>query len=148
MKTFSILTIAVLAVGLLFFTLTKNASTQPQPQQVADSSSQTWLEETNSEGGVWITVQPLDLTSATWTFRVALNTHSGSLDQDLMKAGELKDDKGNSYKPTGWDGSQPRGHHRRGVLKFRAPSSNPKLITLTIRDVAGIPARSFSWNLR
>ena len=59
----------------------------------------------------------------------------------------LTDDKGNTYTPTGWDGTPPGGHHRRGVLILQAPASKPNSITLTIKDVAGTE-RTFSWNIR
>ena len=81
MKTFSIFTIIALAVGLFIFAATRKASTQSQSRPGVENSSQAqsqWPKKDTSGGGIWITVQPVDLTSATWSFRVALTTHSGS----------------------------------------------------------------------
>lgn len=138
MKTLSIFTISALAVGLFIFAATRQASTQPQSQ---------WPARNTSEEGIWITVQPVDLTSSTWSFRVMLTTHSGSLDQDLTKLAVLTDDKGKTYTPARWDGTPTGGHHRQGVLTFQAPSPKPKTATLTIKDVAGTD-RKFSWNIQ
>ena len=103
----------------------------------------------NTEGSVAVSVTPqiLDTSSKTWDFELALNTHSGSLDVNLVTASELMDDQGKSYKPISWEGSPPGGHHRSGVLKFNAISPRPKSIELKIKNVGGISERNFKWGL-
>ncbi len=103
----------------------------------------------NSDGPIAISVTPQGLTtnSQKWDFEIGLNTHSGSLDTDLVTVSELIDDQGKSYKPTSWEGSPLGGHHRSGVLKFNAISPRPKSIELKIKNVGGISERSFKWGL-
>lgn len=104
-------------------------------------------QQTNSEGAVEVVVQPVDLGSSTWTFNFGIDTHTGSLDMDILKAVTLTDDRGDSIAPIAWAGPGPGGHHRNGTLTFPAPSSTPKSITVTVVNVGGIATRTFSWNL-
>lgn len=103
----------------------------------------------NSEGPVSVSVTPksLDASSSIWNFEVSLNTHSGSIDTDLVTVSELIDDQGKSYKPISWEGSAPGGHHRSGALKFNLISPKPKSLELKIKNVGGVSERSFKWSL-
>lgn len=103
----------------------------------------------SNEGPVAVSVTPkgLDASSPTWNFEVSLNTHSGSIDDDLVAVSELIDDQGRSYKPISWEGSAPGGHHRNGVLKFNPISPKPKSIELKIKNIGGVSERSFKWTL-
>lgn len=102
----------------------------------------------NNEESVTITVtpRPWQNGSSTWDFEVALNTHSEELKIDLVTAAELIDDRGQSYRPLSWEGSPPGGHHRRGVLKFKASAYQPKSLELKIKNSGGLAERSFKWN--
>lgn len=103
----------------------------------------------NTEGPIAIAVTPLNLreNSPTWDFEVSLNTHSGSIEADLTAVSELLDDKGKLSKPVSWEGDNPGGHHRQGVLKFNTISPKPKSLELKIKNIGGISERSFQWNL-
>lgn len=78
-------------------------------------------------------------------FQIAINTHSVELDFDLTQISTLYDDAGNAYKPLKWEGSEPGGHHRNGILKFPAINENAKSVKLAIIDSA---KREFKWSLK
>lgn len=81
-------------------------------------------------------------------FEVRLNTHSVELDQDLAAASSLKDNKGNTFQPTGWDRSPPGGHHRSGTLSFPALVPGTETVTLIIKGVGKDSERIFSWQVQ
>jgi hypothetical protein len=81
----------------------------------------------------------------TWKFQVVFDTHSGSLDDDLLTVASIVDDRGNAYQPTVWEGPGSGGHHREGALTFEAINPVPSYLELKIKDVGGIPERSFRW---
>ncbi len=84
------------------------------------------------------------------TFQVVMDTHSVYLDSlDLTGLALLKTPAGD-LAPSGWDA--PRGgHHRAGALTFPAttadgsPTISTEPVELVIRNVAGVPERSFQW---
>ena len=84
----------------------------------------------------------------TWKFRIVLDTHSGSLDDNLLRVAVLTDDKGKVYEPVAWEGAEPGGHHREGVLMFNAVQPMPESIEIKIKNVGGVPERSFAWSLK
>ena len=140
--------------ALISYALNGSKNTNPAgsgaPQQAVapDVQGETAAEaKTNNEGGIQITVQPKNISggSATWDFDVALNTHSGDLAQDMAQVSTLIDGSGKQYAAIGWDGDLPGGHHREGVLKFKAIAPQPSLVTLVIRNVGGIKERKFTW---
>jgi hypothetical protein len=82
-----------------------------------------------------------------------MNTHSVDLDgYDLGQLAVLRTDLGQEVRPSGWDAPKG-GHHRAGRLVFpdKAEDGTPVLgpevrgLTLVIREVAGVPERSFEW---
>lgn len=86
-------------------------------------------------------------------FQVAMDTHSVNLDgYDLKALAVLRTDAGVELRPSGWD-APPGGHHRSGTLTFPAqtPDGKPVLapgvggLTLILRDIAGVPERTFQW---
>ncbi len=134
------------------FSININSKSASSPSNVTNptqSINSTLETEENTEGPVSVTVTPLSLEngSPTWNFEIALNTHSGSIDADLVTVSKLVDDNGKSYKPVSWEGSPPGGHHRNGVLKFNPISPKPKFIELKIKDIGEVPERSFKWDL-
>lgn len=103
--------------------------------------------QTNRAGMVTVKVTPQALSSAApLRFEVVLDTHSVELTQDMREIAALSDGV-REYKPTAWDGSPPGGHHRKGVLVFAPVSPMPASLTLTIRDIAGVPERRFTWTV-
>ena len=88
-------------------------------------------------------------------FDVVLDTHEIDLDSyDLVKLALLRTDDGREVAPTGWDAPKG-GHHRQGLLAFPSSGADGKpifgsttrTVELIVRDVAGIPQRSFRWAL-
>ena len=106
--------------------------------------------QVNEEGLVSVSVAPLnilDVKSETWDFEITMNTHSVELNEDIVKVSSLIDDRGNKYFPITWEGSEPAGHHREGVLKFKPISPKPEFIKLIIKEVGGVKERIFEWKL-
>lgn len=105
--------------------------------------------QTRSEGGVSVTVAPRNIPSGTgaWEFELTFDTHTVALDQDLTHSSVLVDAQGKRHAPTGWQGDPPGGHHRKGVLRFKALSELPSAIELRIEGVGGVQ-RVFRWQLK
>jgi hypothetical protein len=103
----------------------------------------------SSENGVTVTAKPRSLArnAKAWEFEIVLETHSQDLGDDLLKSAVLVDPQGRQYRPTGWDGAAPGGHHRKGVLRFDAVSPPPRAIELQIRRPGEARPRVFSWEL-
>lgn len=104
----------------------------------------------SSAAGVTVKVTPKDVTpgSATWAFTVVLDTHSRDLSDDLVKDSVLVDARGTRYSPIAWEGAPPGGHHRQGVLRFKALGPAPGAFELQIRRTGESAARSFRWTLK
>lgn len=128
--------ISVIAAGLLyFFGQSKKESIIALEPQV------------NEGGGVVFEVRPSDFSfDKPVKFEVKIDTHSGSLDFDLVRNSVLKDDAGNQYQPLEWQGAAG-GHHLSGNLIFPTLSTGTKTIKLIIANAYGISERSFEWNL-
>jgi hypothetical protein len=94
-----------------------------------------------------MSVAPQPLAAATWSFEVTLESHTRSLNDDLAKSAVLIAD-GTSYPPLGWEGAAPGGHHRKGLLRFKAIVPQPPLIELQIRLAGDTAPRSFRWTLK
>ena len=108
--------------------------------------------QTSEGGGVTVQVT-WDGPSTGPVFHVAMNTHAVDLDQyDLRALAVLRTDQGTDMRPSAWDAPKG-GHHREGTLTFPAQGPdgknllgpNVREITLIIRDVAGVPERTFRW---
>ena len=96
---------------------------------------------------VTATLQNIPNEAKTWDFQVVLETHTKALNDDLAKSSVLIAD-GKQYLPLGWEGAPPGGHHRKGVLRFKAIAPPPASVELQIR-LAGDPSpRSFKWLLK
>jgi hypothetical protein len=105
---------------------------------------------TSSAAGVTVKVTPKDVApgAATWAFAVVLDTHSRDLSDDLVKDSVLIDARGTRYAPIAWEGAPPGGHHRAGVLRFKALGPAPGAFELQIRRPGESAARVFRWNLK
>lgn len=103
----------------------------------------------SNERGVKITValQNIPNGAKTWDVEVALETHTQSLSDDLTKSSVLMAD-GKQYTPLSWDGTAPGGHHRKGLLRFKAIAPQPRLMELQIRLTGDTSPRSFKWLLK
>jgi hypothetical protein len=145
--------IALLAlVGFSFWAWNgwRTAGVSSSPATVSSTGSA--LTRTNTGGQVTI--------EATWqgpdagpTFTITMNTHSVDLEgYDLRQHAVLRTDQGLEVQAMSWN-APSGGHHRSGTLAFPATSAdgtplidaNTHTIELIIRDVAGVPERSFQW---
>lgn len=118
------------------------------PASARAQTAQLTVQE-NKAGQVTVKVTPLDLSAAAkaWQFKLVFDTHSASLDQDLLAVALLSDSSGTEYKPSAWDGNPPGGHHREGILSFKPLLPVPPSVTLKVRAVGGITERQFTWRL-
>ena len=103
----------------------------------------------SNERGVKVTVTLQNILSEakTWNFQLVLETHTQDLNDDLAKSAVLIAD-GKQYMPLGWEGAPPGGHHRKGVLRFKAIAPLPRSMELKIRLAGDAAQRSFKWLLK
>jgi hypothetical protein len=97
---------------------------------------------------VEVTPQNLAASAKSWDFKVVLDTHSGELNDDLVKTTTLLDGKGGRHAPVRWEGAGPGGHHREGTLKFNTVSPASGAIELQIQRPGEPKPRSFRWQLK
>ena len=108
------------------------------------------LTQTEDEAMVTVAVTPLNLNDksvATLDFKIALNTHSVDLGYDLTQIATLSNDAGEKVQPTKWDGPTSGGHHVSGMLSFPALKNRGQTVTLTLRGIAAVPERTFTWKV-
>ncbi|HEU5318634.1 MAG TPA: hypothetical protein VFX49_21150 [Chloroflexota bacterium] len=87
-------------------------------------------------------------------FGVVMDTHVVDLDgYDLRELATLRTATAEGVRPVEWQAPKG-GHHRKGTLSFPAAIEGKAVVTpgtgpmeLVIRDVAGVPARRFTWTL-
>jgi hypothetical protein len=106
-------------------------------------------ERSSSERGVTVKVSAKSVgqPGSPWEFAVVLDTHSADLSDDLAQSATLTTDDGRTFKPTGWLGAPPGGHHREGVLVFDVPTPRPGVIELRIDRPGESAPRTFRWQL-
>lgn len=105
--------------------------------------------QTSSARGVTIQVTPKPARSGhgRWEFAVVLDTHSAELNDDLMQSAVLATDDGRTFRPVGWRGAAPGGHHRKGALAFDIPAPPPAALELRIVRPGESAPRTFRWKL-
>jgi len=105
--------------------------------------------QTHNERGIKVTaaLQRTPGSVQTWDIEVTLETHTKTLNDDLAKAAVLVAD-GKQYLPLAWEGAAPGGHHRKGLLRFKAIVPKPASVELQIRLAADPSPRSFKWLLK
>lgn len=112
----------------------------------ARAQSTTLKAVTSDAGGVRVVVKPITIgTRSFWEFEVTMDTHTKPLNDDMAKASTLVVANQARYAATAWQGDAPGGHHRKGVLRFPAPTDNATSFELQIDDVAGTGRRVFQW---
>jgi len=107
-----------------------------------------WESKIDTQGAITVKVTPAELSpeATEWKFDVGLNTHSVELNQDMTKNAVLIDSYGKEYRPLGWEGAPPEGHHREGFLIFKSITPTPKFVELRILNIDA-PVRSFVWDI-
>lgn len=158
MKYIFYISVGLAVVALFYFGVSNRGELQPsqeqqlQPAQGVQSVNRTRSNgetKTDAQGAVTVTVTPVAFgkDAAPWTFNIVFDTHSGSLDDDVLAAVSLVDDRGNVYQPLAWEGLDPGGHHREGLLVFEALDSMLESVELKIKNIGNIPERTFMWNI-
>jgi hypothetical protein len=100
-----------------------------------------------SEVKVTATLQNIPKEAKTWDVEVSLETHAHDL-VDVMENSSVLIADGKQYKPVGWEGSPPGGHHRKSVLRFKAIDPKPASVELQVRLIGEPSPRSFKWQLK
>ncbi|MBI5870987.1 MAG: hypothetical protein HZB44_08580 [Actinobacteria bacterium] len=138
-KTFFLLMVIVIAATAVLAGCGDNGQVQ--------TSSSSLEKQTREAGGVTVSATPQNVGDGepAWSFQLVFDTHTVELDQDPALVSVLVAN-GKEYAPIAWEGSEPGGHHREGILKFTAVSPRPQDIELIIREVGGSD-QSFSWAL-
>ncbi len=136
-----LLAASMAATGLVLTTAPLIALAQASPESIATQSS-------SGQGvTVKVTAKSIGLPASPWEFTVVLDTHSADLSDDLAQSATLTTDDGRTFKPTGWFGAPPGGHHREGVLTFDVPAPRPGAIELRIDRPGESAPRTFRWQL-
>lgn len=99
-----------------------------------------------SFGGVTVNATPGTLSGGVWDFQIVFDTHSQDLRDDVAKSASLAAD-GAVSAPLEWSGDPPGGHHRKGVLRFKAPTTRPATIELRLNRPGEAKPRVFRWRL-
>ncbi len=147
-----IISLAIIIIGAALYYAISNRTSPPKTQQGSNSRQieQVALStQTLTDGAVTykVTLKNLTPSATTWDFDISLDTHTGSLDQDLVSVVRLVDNKGNEYKALEWKGDQPGGHHREGILKFSPVTPRPASIELKIQTTTSSENSSLRWNI-
>ena len=134
-------------IAMVIFVSGCGATATVFPTQSTQSTDSPFESQVNEEGMVSIEITPINLLEqgATWDFNVDLETHSVDLSQDLMEVSVLVDGQGNEYVPLAWEGSEPGGHHREGVLKFASLLEEELQVDLRLRTIGDVSERVFVW---
>jgi hypothetical protein len=106
--------------------------------------------QSSENDGVTIAVKPVDISAgaAAWSFEVSLSTHTKDLNDDLVRTTYIVNRAGKKKEaPTGWKGDAAGGHHRKGVLSFKAITPPPTALELRIQRVGEKAPRVFRWDL-
>src|SRR3989338_8053835 len=105
--------------------------------------------QTINEREIKVVVTPRNLSNQAqrWDFEVTLESHTQALNDDLAKSSALIAG-GKQYAPLAWEGAPPGGHHRKGVLRFKAIVPQPPSVELQIRLAGETAPRSFLWLLK
>jgi hypothetical protein len=106
---------------------------------------------TSEGGGVTIQMTPGGTAGGDLVFSAVLSTHSVDLTYDYQALATLRDDQGHTYPAASWEGASG-GHHLTGKLVFSnnppLPGPRVKWIELELKGIAGVPVRTFLWDIR
>ncbi len=138
MKYFIVLLIIVVISGSVYFFIKQDQQQDQPPIQ--------WVEKIDDQPSVSISVLPLAAEQGSpFKIQVEFDTHSETLDFDVTNIATLVDKDGNLIQPLSWEGSEPGGHHRSGILVFPPLEPSASKFELKIRNVGGIPERNFQF---
>lgn len=103
--------------------------------------------QSSTVAAVTVKVTPRALQGASWEFEVVFDTHSQELKDELPGSAVLLDARGAELAAFEWKGAPPGGHHRSGILRFKALEPKPKELVLRIRRPGEAGPRVFRWPL-
>lgn len=142
-----------LLIGLAFAAIAAYSSTHDSGAvriiAVSNAAELGYAPQISNERGVKVTatLQSIPNEAKTWNFQVTLETHTQDLSNDLSKSSVLISDR-KQYMPLGWEGAPAGGHHREGLLRFKAIAPQPASVELQIRLAGDASPRSFKWLLK
>jgi YHS domain-containing protein len=148
MKKFrnGLIAVGVVVVALTFFSTATQATTQAGA--VEQDTVITLKAKTDDQKRVKVKVTPQDIRfDEPIQFKIVFDTHSVDLSFDPTAISTLELDNNFVLRPEKWDGAGPGGHHRSGTLIFSSISKETKSLKLILRNIAGVPERTFLWNL-
>lgn len=144
--------VIILIGATIYFVVSNRANFFKTPSNVPNSPNEqaTLTTQTATFGSVTYKVTPKNLakSSSNWDFEIVLDTHTGSLDQDLVSQVRLSDEKGREFQVAKWEGDPPGGHHREGVMKFESQGSDTASVTLKINPGENMKETSFTWEVK
>ena len=116
---------------------------------VSDAAELSYASQISNEREIKITatLQKISKEAKTLDIEVVMETHTHALSEGMEDSSVLIAD-GKQYKPSGWEGSSPGGHHRKGLLHFKTISPKPSSVELQIRLIGDPAPRSFKWRLK
>jgi hypothetical protein len=103
--------------------------------------------QSSSAAGVTVKATPRSLSGPVWEFELTFDTHSQALNDDPAKSARLHA-AGASASPLAWQGDPPGGHHRNGVLRFKAFTPKPAALELRLQRAGESSPRVFRWPLK
>jgi YHS domain-containing protein len=141
-----LIAVGVIVVVLTFF------STAAQSATLGEAAEQDTVivlkAQTDDQKRVKIKVTPQEIRfGEPVCFEITFDTHSVDLSFDPAEIAILEFGHGVLVKPDKWDGTTAGGHHRSGRLIFKSIPKDTKTLKLILRDVAGVPERTFTWDL-
>ncbi|MEN8232824.1 MAG: YHS domain-containing protein [Thermodesulfobacteriota bacterium] len=148
MKKFrnGLIAVGVVVVALTFFSTAAQSATYAGV--VEQDTVITLKAKTDDQKRVKVKVAPQEIRfGEPVLFKLTFDTHSVDLSFDPIAISTLELDNNIALRPEKWDGAAPGGHHRSGTLIFKSIPKETKSLKLTLRNVAGVPERTFIWNL-
>ena len=103
--------------------------------------------QSSSAAGVTVKATPRTLAGPVWEFELVFDTHSQDLKDDPAKSASLHAG-GASAAPLAWQGDPPGGHHRKGMLRFKAITPRPAALELRLQRAGESSPRVFRWPLK
>jgi YHS domain-containing protein len=141
-----LIAVGIFVVALTFFGTTSQSATSAESAE--QDTVVTLKAQSDKQKRVKVKIVPFEIRFGEQVkFEVNFDTHSVDLSFDPAAISTLELDNNLVISPEEWDGDVPGGHHRSGVLVFKSIPSDTKSLKLTLRNVAGVPERTFAWNL-
>ncbi|GIK37485.1 MAG: hypothetical protein BroJett011_13180 [Chloroflexota bacterium] len=140
----------IIILSLLGLMTACNTSVARPETDSSQPTTATFATQSNDEQSVTVEVTPLNLSTgaASLDFTVVFDTHSVQLNFDPAAISVLRDDAGREYPVLAWEeNASGSGHHKSGLLRFKAPEQATKFVEVIVRDVADVPERVFRWDL-